>query len=268
MKFGPRKRKIQKYLNQSLFKTGLFQEGTILGLMGEDPVEYITQISSYFYNNTIILYEINWDRFLIGSRKIQEYLNNINNPNYPIIFYNHEDIFDIKISLNRFDISGIDFDFCEVLREDFAIYNGIKLANILNNNKSNFIWLRFTSSIGPDGSKKQILNRLNNIIDYIEKQTTYKHFGHKQVRTYRDSRAMLVWQIKLRRKEMTFDFDYSLSNRKEEEGKYMCDLTKKQRDRIRERLSKGEDITVIQRQYNLSKGTTTALLAHQTRGTY
>lgn len=262
MQFGPKKRQIQRELTSKLDEN-LYQEGIILGFMGDDPLDYIENLRGFFPNNFIHLYESNWERYKKGFKRICQFEPGsitswaISSKN---LFIAHRDLFSTNPLCNNF--AGIDLDFCECLREELTAYLGIWLTQVLINSTREDIWLRITTSIGPKSSRKQILDRLDNIITFINTQTNWKQLGKFESHTYRDSRAMLVWQAQLtRREEMS-------KNVKKYGSRYLSDLTDQARRRVRNLLEEGMDAEQVGTRYHLCRGTVMALKAHQTRGTY
>jgi len=258
--FGPQKRKYQEKLNKLLIEKENFSRGTVLGLAGPEPEKQLKDLITLGIGDWYHLFEISLDRFLAARDKI--YNNKLNN----VTDINHKDIFLYPGHDSSIDISGIDLDFCECFRKDLAIQTGLWLEKILAQNTLDHVWLRVTSSIGLGCGKAQMLNRFEKIVHYLNKNTNWQ-WKSMIYYTYRDTRSMIVQQVQFLRKGKKMDYtmtrkDYEMKKRT------MKDLTETQKDRIRERMFKGENPEVIGKQYNLTKMSVAALKAWRTMGAY
>jgi hypothetical protein len=254
--FGLNKRKYQEKLNNILGND--YQKGAVLGLAGPEPEKWIeslftSKIGDYYY-----LYEIKLDQYLKGRERLKE-----KGYDHSLAQINHKDIFSERANCDT-NISGIDLDFCECLRTDLAIFIGVWLEKILTNTKNDNIWIRVTSSIGHFCGEKQILNRLEKVLDYIKLQTKFEQINKPVSYTYRDTRTMLVWQVQLTKENKM----KKRTKKRVMSQNHFGDLTPYEKESIRARLGRGEDPEVIGREYRLYQTSVAALKAHQTMGSY
>lgn len=246
--FGLRKRKVQERLNKSLANTSLYGDGTVIGLLGPEPKEYIENLHKYNLGSGHVLYEIDEKRFKLANKEVKT-------ENLTKTVLIQGDIFD-HIKLNKLNLSGIDLDFCETLRVDFYKYVGIKLIQILEKNTRQDTWLRITSTIGFDSGQEQILNRVAEIIDFIEKQTEWKKTGRQQTFKYCDSRTMVVCQIKLTKGNKQMKKTTTMNTLKT--------LPKDQQQMVRDLVALDYSTESIGQVFNLSNTSISALKAHKT----
>lgn len=257
MEFGPRKRIVQEALSQALRKEGLYSKGTVLGLSGANPIPYINVLMKYNLGDHYELFEKDEKLYSAAKRCLANYIAPPGVTQDRIYRISQEDILTCSEWPDR--ISGIDLDFCKTLQE--SDMHGIicGLIGILENNTLKDVWLRITSSFGYNADRQSLLERLDTILERIEKYTKWYRVGYRQKRAYHDTRTMLVWQVKLRRDDMPSS---KMGNRS------FKDLTSEEKQIVRDLVSLDYSPDTIGKIFRLSKNSLASIKAHKTMGNY
>lgn len=186
--FGKRKREVQRKLNKRLVNK--FKDGIILTFAGPTPQKAIQIYQESRIANSFILFE--------KDEKTFNSIKDIKSKNISIFKENLFDSLWLKLCTN---INGFDLDFCQSFNHEIFISTTLFLNYLFQNNTSDRVWVRITSSIAINCGRKQLEKRYGNLIQYL----TLGNFELEDfiVTAYRDSRPMEVSQFIFKRKENT-----------------------------------------------------------------
>lgn len=239
--FGSRKRLVQHELCSSLAKTGRYKEGIVYALSGAKPNEFLDIFSKYKLGSEYWLFEEDLEL-------IPHVLKELKNSSVQLFPFS---IFSSLIRKQMVSISGLDLDFCQSLSNSLSVTLGLYLVDMLNSCTSNELWLRIGTSIAFDAGRKEIEERLSNLINYLSNNTKFEMFN-PVIKTYCDSRTMLIWQIELRRKD---------TMKKSKEKTYNM-LNDNQRGMVQVLCEANFPSEVIADQFNIRKTTVSAVKAN------